>query len=282
MSLLVFETISSLRTWLEKQKKSGKTLGFVPTMGALHPGHVSLVKTSNQNCDLTVVSIFVNPTQFNNQSDLLHYPITIEADKEMLEAAGCDAVFIPAVSEMYPKAEKGHWDFGTLSHTLEGEFRPGHFDGVLTIVKKLFEIVRPDKAFFGEKDFQQLAHIKRLVDVENMPVEIVACPTTRETDGLAMSSRNRRLSPEQRFQALAISRVLFAMRENPEHLIPAQLLEKSKKELENSPGIRLEYLNIIDGYTFETMADFSESDMPVAVVAAYVGDVRLIDNIRLS
>lgn len=281
MSLLVFETISSVRSWIEQQKNLGLTIGFVPTMGALHAGHISLVEMAGEKCDVVIASIFVNPTQFNNANDLKHYPKTLENDKMLLEKSGCDVVFIPSVDEMYPQMLKGHWDFGTLSHALEGHFRPGHFDGVLTIVKRFFEIVEPDFAFFGEKDFQQLAHVRKLVAVEGMNITIVGCSTTREADGLAMSSRNLRLSLEQRNQARAISRVLFDMKKNIDHLSPAELKAIAVRELAASDGIKLEYLEIIDGHSFETIEKWGDSEKPVALVAAYVGDIRLIDNISL-
>jgi len=281
LSLLVFETISSVRSWVEQQKNLGLTIGFVPTMGALHSGHMSLVEMAKQKCDVVIASIFVNPTQFNNANDLKHYPKTLDKDKELLEHFACDVVFIPDVNEMYSKIIIGHWDFGVLSRALEGHFRPGHFDGVLTIVKKFFEVVEPDYAFFGEKDFQQLAHIRRLVEVDNMPVKVIGCPTSRDEDGLAMSSRNTRLSAEERQNALAISRALFAMKATADKKSPSELKLIGEQLLCGSEGIELEYLEIIDGNSFEIIHDLQHCELPVALVAAYVGPVRLIDNIHL-
>ena len=282
MSLLVFETISSVRSWVEQQKNLGFTIGFVPTMGALHAGHMSLVELARAKCDVVISSIFVNPTQFNNPSDLKHYPKTLQKDKTLLEKFGCDVVFVPSIDEMYPQLQTGHWDFGTLSHTLEGHFRPGHFDGVLTIVKKLFQIVEPDYAFFGEKDFQQLAHIRRLVEVDNIPVKVIGCPTSRDIDGLAMSSRNVRLSPDERKCALAISKTLFLLKDLAPKNTPMGLKELGKQLLNQSEGIQLEYLEIIDGQSFEEIEEWDEAKIPVALVAAFVGQVRLIDNIYLK
>lgn len=281
MPLLVFETISSVRSWVEGQKNLGLTIGFVPTMGALHAGHMSLVDMAREKCDVIITSIFVNPTQFTNANDLKHYPITLENDKSLLEQFQCDAVFIPSVVEMYPQMNKGHWDFGVMSKTLEGHFRPGHFDGVLTIVKKFFEIIQPDYAFFGEKDFQQLAHIRELVRVEKLPLKIVGCATSRDSDGLAMSSRNIRLSAVDRKNALAISRTLMEMKKANRSLTPVELKNFGEQKLRNSSGIEFEYLEIIDGNTFESLQKWEDSTIPVAVVAVYVGDVRLIDNIHL-
>ncbi|MFN0032609.1 MAG: pantoate--beta-alanine ligase, partial [Flavobacteriales bacterium] len=214
MSVAVFDTIESVQLWLADKRVSQQRVAFVPTMGALHPGHVSLIKQARQMADVVVSSIFVNPTQFNNPADLLKYPRTLDADIAMLEEAGCDVVFTPDVAEIYPTISKSHWDFGLLSSRLEGQFRPGHFDGVCTVVKRLFEIVQPNLALFGEKDFQQLAIIRKLVEYEGMPIEISGCRTMREADGLAMSSRNLRLTTKQRQQARAISQTLFWMQQN--------------------------------------------------------------------
>lgn len=262
-------------------RASGKTVGFVPTMGALHPGHISLVEKARSECDYVITSIFVNPTQFNNSSDLDKYPRTIEADLNMLHSHGCHAVFIPAVSEMYPSLEKGHWDFGQLSSSLEGFYRPGHFDGVCTVVKKLFEIVTPHKAYFGEKDFQQLAIIRKLTVYEKMDIDIISVPTMRESDGLAMSSRNMRLTPDQRHIALGISKTLFAMLEKRKtNLSPSEIEKFGQKLLHEATGIQVEYLEIVDAEKFEKLHDW-KSGRAVALFAGYVGEIRLIDNILL-
>ncbi len=259
----------------------GKQVAFVPTMGALHEGHISLILEAKGPNTLVIASIFVNPTQFNNPSDLEHYPRMEEKDIALLEKAGCDIAFLPSISEMYPEAHKGHWDYGLLSSSLEGKFRPGHFDGVLTIVKRLFEAVSPDRAFFGEKDFQQLAHIKRLAKEEFPSIEVIGCPTVRESDGLAMSSRNLRLSAEERKIAAIISAILFDMKEKKADFTPSELEGYGRSQFELAPGIELEYLEIVDQKTFAPVADWADSVEPIILVAAYVGSVRLIDNLML-
>lgn len=280
--MTVIETIKELRQWVDARKETGMTIGFVPTMGALHAGHLSLLERARSENNCVVVSIFVNPTQFNNPEDLAKYPRTWTRDAELLEAAGCDVVFHPSVKEMYPKEEKRTWDFGLLSTTLEGHYRPGHFDGVLTIVLKLFQAVSPDRAYFGEKDFQQLSLIRRMTETEKLAIEVVPCPSVRESSGLAMSSRNTRLDARQTEQALAISRVLFKMREMKETMSPVHLTLWARNALSTSPGIRLEYLEIVESDTFEVITDWTHTKKPVALVAAYVGEVRLIDNIFLG
>lgn len=278
--MVVAEHIEVLKDLLQKAVSEGKQVGFVPTMGALHAGHTSLIERARQECDLVVASIFVNPTQFNQTSDLTHYPRTLKEDLTLLEACGCDVAFVPAVPEIYPDGPiKAHWDFGLLSSALEGHFRPGHFDGVLTVVKRLFEIVTPHKAFFGEKDFQQLAHIRKMVEVESMDIHIVSCETVRDPDGLAMSSRNLRLSPDERKTALHISRILREMKDRAEEFDPPALEQWGRAEFHFTPGIRLEYLEITDGRTFAPVPDWADSDYPVILCAAYVGEVRLIDNL---
>ncbi|MCC6600400.1 MAG: pantoate--beta-alanine ligase [Crocinitomicaceae bacterium] len=282
MPLQLHTTIVSLNNWLSQVKKRDASIGFVPTMGALHEGHISLIRQAKKENSVVMASIFVNPTQFNNSEDFLHYPRTEAKDRDMLSEAGCDAVFIPDVSQMYPDNEKGHWNFGLLSSVLEGYYRPGHFDGVLTIVKKLFDLVRPTRAYFGEKDFQQLAHIRRLVQVEKMAVEIVSCPTLREPGGLAMSSRNRRLKPAEYAAALHISSVLFGMKKMKEELSPAELEIWGRKELEKISGLRMEYLEIVDPSTFAPLAEWEDAPNAIALTAVYAGEVRLIDNLMLS
>jgi len=278
----IFTTIEGLKSCIAAVKASGKRVAFVPTMGALHPGHISLIRLAKQSNDFIVTSIFVNPTQFNNPEDLKNYPRSQERDMEFLKDAGCDAAFIPSVGEIYPEAYKGHWDYGLLSSTLEGFYRPGHFDGVLTVVKRLFEIVEPDTALFGEKDFQQLAHIRRMTKEELPHIDIVGCPTVREKDGLAMSSRNMRLSQEERVVALNISRILFDMQEKKMDFSPSELEEYGRTQFELLHGIKLEYLEIVDMSTFAPVPDWDELFKPIILVAVYVGDVRLIDNLILQ
>jgi pantoate--beta-alanine ligase len=282
LSVTVFETITGLQTWLRDLRTAGLKVGFVPTMGALHDGHISLINSGKEVCDVLVVSIFVNPTQFNNPDDLAKYPRTFDADLALLEKSGASALFFPSVDEMYPKPEKNHWDFGLLSTSLEGHFRPGHFDGMLTVVKKLLQIVSPESAFFGEKDFQQLALIRRMVLEEGLDVKIIGCPIIRENDGLAMSSRNTRLSAEGRIHALAISRILFSMREQAVIVSPAELLSWGNDALRSSEGIELEYLSIVNARTFERVDGWSTEDDAVVLVAAYVDGVRLIDNVVIK
>ena len=277
----IFTQISELSRCISTHKANGNRVGFVPTMGALHQGHLSLLAEAKAENDLTVVSIFVNPTQFNNKNDLLHYPRTEEKDGALLRDNGCDILFLPSVDEMYPSLETQHWDFGLLSTSLEGHYRPGHFDGVLTIVKKLFMAVNPDSAYFGEKDFQQLAIIKKMVVREKMPIIINACPTLREEDGLAMSSRNMRLTHEQRTTALNISRVLRQFEEMKATYSPEEMEVWGRQELESNHSIRLEYLEIVDAQTFGPLTDWEDTPLAVALVAAYVGEVRLIDNVLL-
>jgi pantoate--beta-alanine ligase len=277
----VFESISVLSDHLRNLREQGLSIGFVPTMGALHNGHISLITKAKEENKVVVSSIFVNPTQFNNPEDLKKYPKSIEKDAQMLESAGCDLLFFPSIDEMYPEIDKGHWDFGLLSRTLEGQYRPGHFDGVLTIVKKFFDIVQPTKAYFGEKDFQQLAHIRRWVEQENRPEIIVSCPTLREPNGLAMSSRNMRLSHQERDLAKQIFYILQQTKLNRQKGTPEQCVLWAHEEFKTIPGLSLEYFAVVDGLTFETLHAWNESQEPVALVAAYIGSVRLIDNLRL-
>lgn len=280
LTTTVLSTISELKLWRTAAKVAGKSVGFVPTMGALHQGHLSLIHQAKTKTDLVVASIFVNPTQFNNPDDLKNYPRTVERDLELLSASGCDALFLPTVEEMYPTPRKDHWDFGALSTSLEGHFRPGHFDGMLTVVKMLLELVEPEVAIFGQKDFQQLALIRAMVAHEGLPYRIEAGATVRESGGLAMSSRNMRLTPEQRQQALAISATLFAMKENRASMSPREVQDFGIQKLQSAPGVRLEYLSVVDGLTFQPLNEWSSAE-PTALVAAYVGEVRLIDNLLL-
>ena len=277
LSITVFEHISDITKWVEEQREQGKSVGFVPTMGALHAGHQSLIAVAKSHCDRVVASIFVNPTQFNNLSDLEKYPRTLKEDLEKLAESGCDALFCPSVEEMYPTGEKGRWDFGPLTNSLEGVYRPGHFDGVLTIVKKLFEAVPADKAFFGEKDFQQLALIKRLVLEEGLPVKIIAAPTIREQSGLAMSSRNQRLNAHELEIAANISRILQHAVQQVGELPPAVILEKARNSFSAIAELRLEYFELVEADSFAPITDVITKPC-VFLVACYLGEVRLIDN----
>lgn len=255
------------------------TVGFVPTMGALHPGHLSLVHAAQNQCDFVIVSIFVNPTQFNDSKDLDSYPRTLDSDMEMLSRVDCDAVFAPDEKAIYDGVPVLAHDYGKLTHSLEGAFRPGHFDGVITVVRRLLEIVTPDKAFFGEKDFQQLSIIRHLNDQDQLGVDIVGIPTVRDRDGLALSSRNALLAPQDRLRAAQIARILHECRGMVSTNSPAEVKLWASERLIESPGFGLEYFDIIDAQTFDRLDTWSSSAQ--AVVACKVGGIRLIDNLRI-
>ncbi|WP_419700826.1 pantoate--beta-alanine ligase [Mucilaginibacter sp. NFX135] len=260
--------------------KQGKIVGFVPTMGALHQGHISLIKQAQQNSDEVICSIFVNPTQFNDPKDLEKYPRPIAADIAMLEQAGCDVLFNPVVNEMYDDNEKWHLDIGDLEHLLEGKFRPGHYQGVTQVVNKLFNIVKPDLAFFGQKDYQQFLVISKMVDLLHMPVQLVMCPIQRETDGLAMSSRNIHLTPYDREHALVLSKTLNWVKTNFDAGDIPTIKQQAEAMISNEPGIELEYLEIVDGKTLYTAT--ADTKNIVALVAARAGKTRLIDNMLIG
>lgn len=277
----LFHTISSLKSFLASQRLLGKSIGFVPTMGALHEGHLSLINKAKSETDLTVCSIFVNPTQFNNSHDLAVYPRTLEADCSLLERVACDVVFAPSADEMYPQMPTMTFDFGDLERVMEGAFRPGHFNGVGIVVSKLFHIVQPDKAFFGQKDLQQCAIVNQLIHNLSFDLEFVVCPTQRETDGLAMSSRNRNLSPEQR----SIAPVLYkALQKGGDLLLNGQSSVQVKQAIEESLGniqaIELEYFEIADKNTLAPIQEYVPEKTALCI-AAYLGKTRLIDNILL-
>jgi pantoate--beta-alanine ligase len=277
-----FETIAAMKSACRQMQRDGKTLGFVPTMGALHEGHLSLVRASKMRCDVTAVSIFVNPLQFGPSEDLAKYPRTLERDSQLLHELGVDLLFIPGVDEMYPRGAKTYVLVDELSNKLDGASRPGHFRGVTTVVAKLFEIVRPDFAFFGQKDAAQVAVLRKMVSDLNLDVEMVVCPIVREPDGLAMSSRNSYLTPEQRQQALVLHRSLMKVQaavEAGEHNA-SKLIEIGKQVVAAEPGARLDYFAIVDPETLDPVADLSRGAL--VAVAAYVGTTRLIDNILLS
>lgn len=261
-------------------RAQGKTVGLVPTMGALHAGHASLVKRSVAENDATVVSIFVNPTQFNDKNDLAKYPRTLEADCRLLEQCGATFAFAPSVDEIYPEPDTRHFSYAPLDTVMEGAFRPGHFNGVCQIVSKLFDMVKPDRAYFGEKDFQQLAIIREMVRQMKFPLEIVGCPIVREADGLALSSRNQRLSADERQTALKISQTLFASVE----FAASHTVAETQKFVEDSiaavPGLRLEYFELVDGNTLQKIADWADTDYVVGCITVFCGEVRLIDNIK--
>jgi len=274
-------TITETQTAIQKQISKGKSIGFVPTMGALHEGHITLIRKAVQENDFVVVSIFVNPIQFNNPEDLSKYPRTLDEDMLKLEETGCNLVFAPSAEEMYPEPDLTEFDFGQLDKVMEGKFRPGHFKGVAIVVKRLFEIVTPGKAYFGEKDFQQLAIIKKMVSMFKIPVEIIPCPIVREADGLAMSSRNARLTQAERMEAPIIYKALSGIKENYSWFIPDGIRQLVKGEIQESPYFRVEYVDVVDAETLLPFEDWQDVEHAVVCVAAFIGSVRLIDNIVL-
>lgn len=276
----IIDTISELENQLQGYRHKGETIGLVPTMGALHQGHASLVERCVADNKISTVSLFVNPTQFNNKEDLKHYPSTPEKDHELLERLGVDYVFSPSVEEMYPEEDKRVFDFGQLDKVMEGEFRPGHFNGVAQIVSKLFDIVKPDNAYFGEKDFQQLAIVKDMVRQLQMPVNIIGMPIVRESSGLAMSSRNQRLSEEQKKNASEVYKVLNESKLMIDKFIPYELINYVSESINKVSGLKVEYFQIVDGDNLQPVTSWSDSDYIVGCIALFCGEVRLIDNIR--
>lgn len=279
-----FTNKQNLSEYLTHLQEAGKTVGFVPTMGALHQGHLSLLSRAKQMADVTVCSIFVNPTQFNDPKDLERYPRPIDSDMEKLEAAGCDILFNPEVREMYDDNEQWHLDIGELEHLLEGAFRPGHYQGVTQVVYKLFAIVKPDTAFFGQKDYQQFLVIQKMVELLHLPVRLVMCPILREPDGLAMSSRNIHLSSEDRRHALVLSKTLiwFSKNFNPDNNITL-LVEECRKMINAEPGVLLEYFEVVDASNLHTVETVGACNYDIAIlIAAKVGNTRLIDNTTMS
>ncbi len=276
----IFNTIAETQTYLKSQQRASKTIGFVPTMGALHAGHVSLIERAKLENDIAVCSIFVNPTQFNNPEDLKKYPRTLERDCELLLPAGCDVVFAPSAEEMYPSLPQLKMDFGSLETVMEGKFRPGHFNGVGIVVSKLFNIVKPDKAYFGLKDLQQVAVIRRMVQDFSFDVEIVPCPTLRETDGLAMSSRNTRLSGEARALAPQIFKILNFAKEKLQAGASVNEMQMTvSQHFNNFPAFELEYFEAADFDTLQPIEVRIAEGKTALCVAAFLGGVRLIDNI---
>ncbi len=278
--MYIFSTIKETSDYLSRQKGQGLRIGFVPTMGALHEGHLSLMRRAKEENDLLAVSIFVNPIQFNNAQDLEKYPRDLAKDRALLEQVGCDVLFAPDADEMYPEPETTVYDFGPLEQVMEGASRKGHFNGVAVVVYKLFEIIEPDRAYFGEKDFQQLAIIKELVRKYKLPVEIVPCPIVREKDGLAMSSRNERLMENERKIAPKISQILKEAKTKTEELNPAELKIWVTEQFEKEPQFRLDYFEIADDTYLQTVENWNKNTGTMGFVAVFLGNVRLIDNIR--
>lgn len=276
----VIRTVSELRSTVEKARAKGLTIGLVPTMGALHAGHISLVDRARSENDVVVVSVFVNPTQFNNANDLATYPRTEEADCAKLEASGADIAFIPTVKEVYPEPDTRQFDLGQVAEVMEGAMRPGHFNGVAQIVSKLFAYSQPTRAYFGEKDFQQIAVIRRMAEIEGFDLEIVACPIMREPDGLAMSSRNVRLTPHQREVAPNIARIL---RESLEYAASNSLTATKQWVVDRINAyeeMEVEYYEIVDASTMQPVSNWADTESAVGCVTVWLGDVRLIDNIK--
>jgi pantoate--beta-alanine ligase len=272
-------TVAALKEAIATQKKQHKKVGFVPTMGALHEGHLSLVRHAGKVTDFVVVSIFVNPNQFNNKEDLERYPRNLEADLAMLKATPCNLVFAPSVSEMYPTEDLRVFDFGHLGEVMEGLHRPGHFNGVAQVVSRLFNMVEPHKAFFGLKDFQQLAIVNQMVKQLNLSVEIVPCPIVRETDGLAMSSRNSLLSSNQRASAVLISQTLFAAAQKAPQLSVEALKKWVVARIDQNPDLKTEYFEIVEDVQLNSVTSWTDAGNKIGCIAVHCGKVRLIDNV---
>lgn len=284
--MIIAETIQELDLHVNKNKKDGKIVGFVPTMGALHEGHLSLIRKSKRECDITVCSIFVNPTQFNNADDLAKYPVTIEKDKALLESVKCDILFLPSVKEMYPMgfAHSNKIDFGFLAETLEGEFRPGHFDGMTQIVEKLVRAVNPDVLYMGQKDFQQAAIVAKMLKVLKLKTRLVVCPIVREKNGLAMSSRNVRLNAQAQKTAIELSKTLRYLKRiiktKPE-ISAAEIIAKGNARLAKFSDIKTEYIAWRKADNLKGVKKTNTTEPTVLLIAAWVGGIRLIDNLMI-
>ena len=273
-------TVNELKQELASVDMSG--VGFVPTMGALHAGHRSLVEKARKECETVVVSVFVNPTQFNAKNDLKHYPRTPEADEALLEAAGADIVFMPSVEEIYPEPDTRIFDFGQIDKVMEGATRPGHFNGVAQVVSRLFDMVNPAKAYFGEKDFQQIAVIKAMVKQLGLTVEIIECPIIRDEDGLALSSRNTLLTKEHRAAAPHIYATIKQCAEKMQAMTPAELSAWVTAEVESNPLLKVIYFQAVDALSMQQISAWSESERVQGCIAVQAGDIRLIDNVRIK
>ena len=273
-------TVNELKQELASVDMSG--VGFVPTMGALHAGHRSLVEKARKECETVVVSVFVNPTQFNDKNDLKHYPRTPEADEALLEAAGADIVFMPTVEEIYPEPDTRIFDFGQIDKVMEGATRPGHFNGVAQVVSRLFDMVNPAKAYFGEKDFQQIAVIKAMVKQLGLTVEIVECPIIRDEDGLALSSRNTLLTKEHRDAAPHIYATIKQCADKMQAMTPAKLSAWVTAEVESNPLLKVIYFQAVDALSMQQISAWSESERVQGCIAVQAGDIRLIDNVRIK
>jgi pantoate--beta-alanine ligase len=280
--MILFKRAGDLTRWLDLQRQSGKTIGFVPTLGALHAGHISLITISKKSAGITVCSIFINPTQFNDPTDFQKYPVTLEKDIALLEQSGTDVLFLPEVSEVYPDGTSGleHYDLGRIETLLEGRYRPGHFQGVCQVMRRLLDVVRPDDLFMGQKDYQQCMVVQRLLELRGMQTRLHPCPILREPDGLAMSSRNVRLTPELRPKATAIYKALLAIRTGWQMGQPSKTgLIATAMEILEQAGFRVDYIEIADQKTLEPI---DGGPGAVALIAAFLGEVRLIDNMVLD
>ena len=280
----ILNTAAALQAQTEIWRQRGQRIGLVPTMGALHEGHLQLVRAAAQECDVVIASIFVNPTQFNNPDDFRLYPRLPEADAALLAPAGCTALFLPSVEEMYPRPTALHFDFGALERVMEGEHRPGHFNGVATVVSKLFHLSRPHRAYFGQKDFQQVAIVRQLVSDLSFDLTLVAFPTVREADGLAMSSRNRRLDADARaaaprlYQSLQLAERLVREGE----VSPAAVQAAVTEALATVAGLELEYIAVVDAHSLQPLTDWWPGRPVALCLAAHLGGVRLIDNVMVE
>ncbi|RLD60102.1 MAG: pantoate--beta-alanine ligase [Bacteroidetes bacterium] len=277
----VFSTVDEIKNHLKKIKEDGKTIGFVPTMGALHEGHLSLIREAKNDSSYVVSSIFVNPDQFTNKEDLAKYPRNEKADIALLEKEKCDVLFLPSVKEIYPETNEINFDFGNLDKVMEGEFRPGHFQGVARVVKRLFEIIEPQKAFFGMKDYQQMVIIHKLTKDYNLGVEIIPCPTQREENQLAMSSRNERLSKQGKQEASLIYQALKMAKIQAGYMPIPELKHAVERRVNKSKSLELEYFEIVDMYSLKSLNSWGGNKNVIACIAVNVGDVRLIDNMIL-
>ncbi len=278
--MLIFTTAADLRAYAEQARAAGRRLGLVPTMGALHEGHLQLVRAAAQACDEVIASVFVNPTQFNNPDDLRLYPRLPEQDAAALAPAGCTALFMPSVAEIYPQPTVLHFDFGPLERVMEGAHRPGHFNGVATVVSKLFHLARPHAAYFGQKDFQQVAIVRQLIADLSFDLELVVFPTVREADGLAMSSRNARLTSEARAVAPLLYKVLQQAAEQVRAgVAPAEVQQQALATLAQEPAFTPEYIEVADAQALQPITDYEAGRPVVLCVAAHLGGVRLIDNV---
>ncbi len=281
--MILFKRSADLQQWVSEQKNKGRITGFVPTMGALHEGHIELIKACRSMVDLTICSIFVNPVQFNDPKDFEKYPVSIEKDIQMLHQAGTDVLFLPSVEEVYPQGKTGleTYDLGPLETLLEGRYRPGHFQGVSQVMSRLLKLVKPDHLFMGQKDFQQCLVVQRLIEILHLPVQFHTVPTVREADGLAQSSRNRRLTPEQRENAVAISQALIDIHGKLASGDAPGLLRRAQEKLD-AAHFKTDYISIARASDLQPIVNWNGKEKAVALIAAFQGDVRLIDNMLLN